>query len=355
MLKTIDRTLTATKKVNELHVESSFRKPAEFEKHQRTWMTWPHREDLYEARLAPMQREYLEIVAAISQFEPVTVVAHPDHAETARARLGNLADVVVMPVDDFWTRDSGPSFVVGQHGELAGVSWHFNAWGGKHAPWDEDNKLAGRILQRENATIRNSWLTCEGGSFALDGEGTLIITETSILNPNRNPGVNKSLAESELKAMLGVEKVVWLPGDPMDKETDGHIDGMCAFVKPGVVLFESNPNPSEPHTRILKENLACLQSQTDAKGRSFKVLPLEEAVDATVTSDIFCRSYINFYIANGGVVVPGYGIASDAKALAAIEAAYPDRKVVMVQVNAIAAGGGAIHCITQEQPVSGRH
>jgi agmatine deiminase len=352
ILKTVERNPATTNRLNEFQDETVFRKPAEFDSHQRTWMIWPHREDLYDVRLAPMQREYLEIVAAISQFEPVAVVAHPDHADAARARLGNLAEVVAMPVDDFWTRDCGPSFVVSDSGELAGVNWHFNAWGGKHAPWDEDNKLAGRILQRENASIRNSWLTCEGGSFALDGEGTLIITETSILNPNRNPGVNKALAESELKAMLGVEKVVWLPGDPMDKETDGHIDGMCAFVKPGVVLFESNPNRSDPHTRILKENLACLRSQTDAKGRDFEVLPLEEAVDATITSNIFCRSYINFYIANGGVIVPGYGIGSDAKALATIQAAYPDRKVVMVQVNAIAAGGGAIHCITQEQPVS---
>lgn len=340
--------------MNGIQVKAGLAKPAEFERHERTWMIWPHRKDLYDARLVPMQIEYLKIVEAISQFEPVTVVAHPDHAETARKRLGNLADVVAMPVDDFWTRDCGPSFLTDGTGKLAGVDWKFNAWGGKHAPWDEDDRLASRILQREGAEIRKSWLTTEGGSFALDGEGTLIITETSVLNPNRNPGVNKTLAESELKAMLGVEKVVWLPGDPMDKETDGHIDGMCAYVRPGVVLFETNLDPADPHARILKENLASLRSQTDAKGRAFEVIPLEEAVEAEVTSNVFCRSYINFYLANGGVIVPGYGIAGDAKALATIQAAYPDRKVVMVQVNAIAAGGGAIHCITQEQPVAVR-
>ncbi len=337
--------------MNGAQTHAAFSKPAEFERHERTWMIWPHREDLYEARLAPMQAEYVKIVEAISQFEPVTVVAHPDHAETARKRLGNLAEVVSLPVDDFWARDCGPSFLTNANGKLAGVDWNFNAWGGKHSPWDEDDRLAARILQREGAEVRKSWLTTEGGSFALDGEGTLIITETSVLNPNRNPGVNKALAESELKAMLGVEKVVWLPGDPMDKETDGHIDGMCAYVRPGVVLFETNPDPTDPHYRITKENLACLLSQTDAKGRAFEVIPLEEAVEAEVTSNIFCRSYINFYVANGGVIVPGYGTAGDKKALATIQAAYPDRKVVMVQVNAIAAGGGAIHCITQEQPV----
>ncbi len=339
--------------MNDFQVESIFRKPAEFDRHERTWMIWPHREDQYEHRLQPMQAEYVKIVEAISQFEPVTVVAHPDHADTARKRIGNLAEIIVMPVDDFWARDCGPSFVRNAEGKLAGVDWRFNSWGGKHSPWEDDDLLASRILKREGADVRKSWLTTEGGSFALDGEGTLIITETSILNPNRNPGVNKALVESELKAMLGVDKVVWLPGDPMDKETDGHIDGMCAFVRPGVVLFETNPDPRDPHSRILKENLACLMGQTDAKGRTFEIIPREEAIEADVTSDVFCRSYINFYIANGGVIVPGYGIPGDAKAMATIQGAYPDRKVVMVQVNAIAAGGGAIHCITQEQPIAG--
>ncbi len=297
-----------------------------------------------------MQREYTEIVGAIAQFEPVTVIAHPDHVEAARRALGNRATVIALPVDDFWARDCGPTFLSKRDGGLAGINWHFNAWGGKHSPFDQDDALAHRIMDIEGAQPHDSWLYCEGGSLTLDGEGTLIVTETSILNPNRNPGVNKSLAESELKAMLGVDKVVWLPGDPMDKETDGHIDGMCTFVRPGVVLFEYNPNQNDPHSRILRENLECLRGQTDAKGRAFEVIPLTEAVAADATSDVFCRSYINFYIANGGVVVPGYGVPSDAEACKVIGAAFPDRTVIMVKVNAIAAGGGAIHCITQEQP-----
>ncbi len=201
--------------------------------------------------------------------------------------------------------------------------------------------------------MQRSWLTCEGGSLCSDGEGTLIVTETSILNPNRNPGVNKALATAELKAMLGVDKVIWLPGDPLDRETDGHIDGMCAYVRPGVVLFETNPDMADPHARILAENLAVLRSETDAKGRSFEVIALQEAIEAEPTSDVFCRSYINFALANGGLIMPAYGTAGDAAARATLQSAYPDRRIVEVDVSDIAPGGGAIHCITQELPSFG--
>ena len=350
MQRHLDRTARRNVEESVARSETAYRRQAEYEAHEATWMIWPHRGDLYGQRLAAMQQEHAAIVGAIAEFEPVHVVAHPDHVDTARLKIGNKARIVALPVDDFWARDCGPTFLTGANGEVAGVSWHFNAWGEKFSPWTEDDKLARRILDLQGLIVRESWLTCEGGSLACDGDGTLIVTETSILNPNRNPGVNKALAESELKAMLGVGKVVWLPGDPMDKATDGHIDGMCCFVRPGTVFFEVNQDPSDPHSRILKENLACLRAQTDARGRAFQIIPLNEAIDAEVTSDMFCRSYINFYLANGGVIVPGYGTSGDLAARDAVAAAFPDRKVVQVQVNAIAAGGGAIHCITQERP-----
>lgn len=337
--------------MNIAHVNRAYRKPGEFEAHARSWMIWPHRGDLYGARLPAIQREFAEVVRAIAKFEPVKVVAHPDHAAAARLKLGDNASVVPLPVDDYWMRDCGPSFVTGTGG-LAGISWRFNAWGEKHEPWDQDDALAERVIDLADGEVRRSWLVCEGGSLALDGQGTLIVTETSILNPNRNPGVSKALAEAELKAMLGAEKVIWLPGDPMDTETDGHIDGICAFARPGTVLFGTNPDPSDPHSRILAENLACLRKETDARGRTFEILPVPEALDADVTSDVFCTSYINFYLVNGGVIVPGYGASGDAEAVRAISVAFPDRKTVQIQVSAIAAGGGAIHCITQEQPAT---
>ena len=327
------------------------RRPGEFEPHAKTWMAWPHRQDLYGARLPDMQRAYADVAAAIAQFEPVSMVVHPDHTQGARAMLADAIEIVALPIDDCWIRDSGPTFLKRSDGGLAGVSWRFNAWGGKHAPFDADDALAGRVLAYGEADIVRSFLHCEGGSLACDGDGTLIVTETSLLHPNRNPGLSKAWVEQELTRMLDVEKVVWLPGDPLDLETDGHVDGMCCFVRPGVVMFEYNPDPTDLHGRILADNLAALKSQTDARGRSFEVIPIPEAYDVEATSAVFARSYINFALTNGGVVMPTFGRPSGDEAKAAVARAFPDRRIVTVDMGAVAPGGGAIHCITQEQPL----
>ena len=313
-------------------------------------MAWPHRKDLYGDRLSLIQRSYANVAHAIARFEPVAMVVDPGHLQDATRLLAPNIEIVSIAIDDAWIRDSGPTFLVHPDGRVGGVSWRFNAWGGKHAPYDADDALAGRVLAHAGAEIAQSFLTCEGGSLTTDGDGTLICTETSILNPNRNPGVSKSWAELELKRMLGIEKVVWLPGDPFDKETDGHIDGMCCSLGPGKVLFEVNPDPSDPHGRILADNLAALTAQTDARGRSFEVLTIEEAAAATATSDVFCRSYINFYKANGAIVLPVYGLPSDDRAADSIRRAYPNFPIERVDVSDIAPGGGSIHCITQEEP-----
>jgi len=327
------------------------RRPGEFEPHAKTWMAWPHRKDLYGDRLPAMQRAYADVAHAIAGFEPVSMVAHPQYAADARAYLGEGIEVVEIPIDDCWIRDSGPTFLKRADGGLAGVSWRFNAWGGKHTPFDADDALAGRLLAHEGAEIAKSFIHCEGGSLACDGDGTLIATETSLLHPNRNPGLSKAWVEQELLRMLGLEKVVWLPGDPLDLETDGHVDGMCCFVRPGVVMFEYNPDPTDLHGRILADNLAALRSQTDARGRSFEVIPIPEAYDVETTSEIFARSYINFALTNGGVVMPTFGRSSSEEAKAAVAIAFPDRRIVTVDVGAVVPAGGAIHCITQEQPL----
>ncbi|EYR79146.1 agmatine deiminase family protein [Shinella sp. 838] len=331
--------------------QMKLRRPGEFEPHAKTWMAWPHRQDLYGPRLADMQRAYADVAKAIAQFEPVSMVAHPEHTKSARTLLGDGIEIVALPIDDCWIRDSGPTFLKRADGGLAGVSWRFNAWGRKHEPFDADDALAGRVLAYEEAEMFRSFLHCEGGSLACDGDGTLIVTETSLLHPNRNPGLSKAWVEQELLRMLDVEKVVWLPGDPLDLETDGHVDGMCCFVRPGVVMFEYNPDPADLHGRILADNLVALKSQTDARGRSFEVIPIPEAYDVEATSEVFARSYINFALANGGVVMPTFGRPSGEEAKAAVAKAFPDRRIVTVDVGAVVPAGGAIHCITQEQPL----
>ncbi len=327
-----------------------FRMPGPGHPHRRTWMAWPHRQDLYGDGLAQTQRSYAEVAHAISRFEPVAMVVHPAHLDSAKRHLAPNIEIVPIAIDDAWIRDSGPTFLVHADGRVGGVSWRFNAWGGKHAPCDADDALADQLLAHTESELAQSFLTCEGGSLTTDGDGTLICTETSILNPNRNPGVSKAWAELELKRMLGIEKVVWLPGDPFDKETDGHIDGMCCSLGPGKVLFEVNRDPADPHARILADNLAALTAQTDARGRPFEVVTIEEASEAAATSDVFCKSYINFYKANGGIVLPVYGLPSDDRAAESIRRAFPNFPIERVDVSAIAPGGGSIHCITQEEP-----
>ena len=342
--------IRTAKKMQGTPAALGFRMPGPERAHRRTWMAWPHRVDLYGESLPDIQRSYADVARAISRFEPVAMVVHPDHVEGAKRLLGPNIEIVPVPIDDAWIRDSGPTFLVHPDGRVGGVSWRFNAWGGKHAPCDADDALAGHVLAHAETEMAQSFLTCEGGSLTTDGDGTLICTETSILNPNRNPGVSKAWAELELKRMLGIEKVVWLPGDPFDKETDGHIDGMCCALGPGKVLFEVNRDPADPHARILADNLAALNAQTDARGRKFEVLTIEEAAEATATSDVFCRSYINFYKANGGIVLPVYGLPSDDRAAESLRAAFPNYPIERVDVSAIAPGGGSIHCITQEEP-----
>ena len=157
-------------------------------------------------------------------------------------------------------------------------------------------------------------------------------------------------ADEELKRSLGVENVIWLPGDYGELETDGHVDGIACFVRPGVILYETNPDPSDPHTAVLKENLAALRHARDTNGRPFELVPMEEAMDAEIVGDVFCRSYVNFYIANGGIIAPSYGIAQDEKIRDQLLELFPGRAVEMVDLNPIAPGGGGIHCITQQQP-----
>jgi agmatine deiminase len=323
--------------------------PAEWAPHARCWMAWPRRAELWLEHLEGARKDYARVARAIAAYEPLTMIADPADAAEARQRCGPSIEIVSMPIDDSWLRDSAPTFVVNPAGERAAAAFSFNAWGNKYHPHDLDATLGSRIGELAGFPVYRSELVVEGGGFLSDGEGTLITAETCVLNDNRNPGWSKAEAEAELRAMLGVEKVIWLPGDVMDTETDGHVDGYLAYVKPATVLCEVVADPADPRYPIMAENRRVLETETDARGRRFNLLPIAEAPRSAVPEDS-CRSYVNFYIANGAIIAPAYGLSEDDAVVETLRLAYPERSIVPVALKDLFRGGGGIHCITQQQP-----
>ncbi|MDH6109337.1 agmatine deiminase [Kitasatospora sp. MAP12-15] len=332
----------------------TFRMPAEWTEHERCLMAWPTRRELWDETYDEAKREYAQVARAIAEFEPVTMVAVPGLGAEARELCGEGVEVVELPIDDSWFRDSGPIFVLGPDGERAGVDFRFNAWGGKHHPYDTDDRIAALLLERAGIRRIGSDMILEGGAITVDGEGTLITTEQCLLHPNRNPGMSKAEIEAELVARLGVSTVIWLPyGGLEDTETDGHVDGVCAFVAPGTVVVQLPSDPAHPDYQRMRANRAVLEAATDAQGRSLRIIDLPRSSFVDVNGKRTEVGYLNFYLANGGVVVPTADTPADEGALAVLAQALPGRKVVGVRTRVIAYGGGGVHCITQQVPAAG--
>ncbi|MFD3779885.1 agmatine/peptidylarginine deiminase [Streptomyces sp. NPDC058612] len=334
---------------------AEYRMPAEWTAHEGCLMAWPTREELWGSVLAEVKEEYADVARAIAAFEPVTMVAPPGHGEDARAHCGDDAAITVIevPIDDSWFRDSAPLFVLDGNGNRAGVDFRFNAWGGKHSPFDADDRVSALLLEHLGVDRIASDMILEGGAITVDGEGTLITTEQCLLHPNRNPGMSRDEIEAELKARLGVTKVIWLPyGGLLDTETDGHVDGVCAFAAPGTVVVSLPDNPNHPDYARMRANRAVIEAATDARGRRLEIIDVPQTAFGEVADGEIEVSYLNYYVANGGVVVPVAGLAQDEDALAVIATAYPGRKVVGVRALAIASGGGGVHCITQQIPAA---
>ncbi len=332
-------------------LEAGFRMPAEWERHAGWWMAWPERPDLWGESVPETQRAYARVARAIAAFEPVTMIASPGGVSEAAKLCGPFVDTLALPIDDAWLRDTGPAFLVRDDGARAASAWHFNGWGGSFPRFEQDAELAKRLCEHLGLPLRHADLRLEGGAVSVDGEGTILTTESCVLHPNRNPGMTRLEAERELCHALGASKVIWLPGELSDGDcTDGHIDGLACFARPGLVLLETLTDPASERSKILRENRRALQGATDARGRELEIIEMEDAWQAENRGDTFCISYINFYVANGGVVMPAYDAPGDEPARRIIEKAFPSRHVVQVDVRDIAIGGGGIHCITQQQP-----
>jgi agmatine deiminase len=277
------------------------------------------------------------------------MLAPSDFTDEAAVMCGPEIEIIPWELDDSWMRDIGPNFLK-KNDETAVSVFHFNAWGRKYQKYRKDAALGHRMAEALGIRCFTSPIYMEGGGICTDGEGTLLTTEQCILNGNRNPGISKTEAEHELRHALGVEKVIWLPGDPEDHETDGHVDGLACFIRPGAVLVAVDPDRSNERHETLMKNVRALGRATDARGRQLEIHYIEEANELDSIDDRFCWSYINFYIANGGIVMPSFGIPADERAGAVLESCFPDRKIIQVDVKGLATGGGGIHCITQQQP-----
>ena len=326
-----------------------FTMPAEWSAHECTWMMWPTRAEVWQDFEATIV-SFVHIAQTIRRFEPVKIAVSAQHEKLARQKLGAEFEYFVHPIDDSWARDAGPNFLLNGKGQLAASKWQFNAWGGKYHPYDSDMQAGVAIAESATSTVFRSNLTAEGGGISVDGEGTVITTRSCFPHTNRNPGWTEREIEDELKASLGAEKIIWLPGNDDETETNGHVDGIAMFVKPGVVVMETSFDPAHPWYDILQENIEVMRGQTDAKGREIDIILIEDGFGCAKFGDKFCTSYINSYIVNGAVIMPKYGIAADDRARDVFAKIYPDREIVMINIDGIAVGGGGIHCITQQQP-----
>ncbi|MFE0753387.1 agmatine deiminase [Inquilinus sp. NPDC058860] len=326
--------------------------PAEWEPHSRCWMAWPCRDEVWGEQMDAARTAYADVAQAIAEFEPVTMVCNPADVAEASLILGNGTpiDVVSMEIDDSWLRDSGPTFLLDRSGHLAGAHWRFNAWGQKYQPYSRDAVVAKRILKHVGARRFRAPFVLEGGAVHVDGEGTVLATEQCLLNPNRNPDVTKAQVEQNLREWLGISTVIWLPEGIEDDETDGHVDEIACFVRPGVVLALSTDDKSDGNFDTLQTNLDILRSAKDAKGRPLQVIEVPQPARQEHRGKRLSLSYVNFYIANGGVVMPAFDVAEDERAFRIIRDAFPNRRVVQVHARDIFLGGGGIHCITQQQP-----
>jgi agmatine deiminase len=321
------------------------RTPAEWEPHALTLMGWPCRAELWGDCIARARADYAEIANAIAAFEPVTMIANPGaDAQAARAACSAAVDVVEFGLDDSWLRDSGPIYTYGGDGERIAVHFRFNGWGGKFAPWECDAALGGLIARHLGDRVVESELVLEGGSILTDGQGTLLTTEQCLLHPSRNPSWSRGQIEEELRSRLGVERFVWLGlGLLEDRDTDGHIDLIAAFTRPGHVLLQTVPDDN-PNYEHCQENRARLQA-AGIGVTELPFLPYDDVAGRTVAA-----GYLNLYICNRAVIVPTSGAQTDEQALAVIAAEYPGREIVGVPGLVIAYGGGGPHCITQQVP-----
>ncbi|PKM52231.1 MAG: agmatine deiminase [Firmicutes bacterium HGW-Firmicutes-7] len=359
--------------INSTPKKDGFRMPAEFEVQKQVFLLWPERKDVWHHSAQKAQKVFVEVAHAIGKFEEVTVGVSEEHYEDALNKLGSKVRTIIMPHDDVWTRDVGPTFVINDRGETRGIDWKFNAWGGidegAYYPWDKDERVASSIIALEGVKgYHTEDFVLEGGSIHVDGEGTLLTTKECLLNNNRNPHLTQVEIEDYLRSYLSVEKIIWLDRGLFNDETDGHIDNICCFARPGEVILSWTDDVNNDNYHICRSAYEVLKGSIDAKGRTIKVHKLELPQPIFITKEeddgiIYSKdakrfsideplpaSYVNFLFCNNSIIVPIFNDPKDELALQTLKNIFPEREIVPIYSREIILGGGNIHCISQQQP-----
>lgn len=333
---------------------SVWRMPDEGEPHRATWMSFGASEAIWGRQLLAGVRGNLALIAkAVAAYEPVHMLVRAEEQELAAKLCGPSVNLHVQALDDLWMRDSGAVFVQGRGQERGAVDFNFNGWGNKQA-FQRDAKVAAMMAAKTSAPLIKTSLVLEGGGIEVDGAGTALITESCVLNANRNPGLSKQACEAELLRVLGIQKVIWLPGIAGRDITDGHTDFYARFAGPGVVVAGLDDDPSSYDYAVTRKHLEILRQSKDAQGRALKVVVMSgpASVRRQYENDAFAAGYINFYVCNGAVIAPEFGdLQADRNCRDLLRDLFPKREIVQLNIDAIAAGGGGIHCTTQQQGV----
>ncbi len=334
--------------------------PAEWVRHEATWVAWPSHADLWQENLAPARASFARLVAAIAEGETAEVLVPDEEQEQAARRalaVGRARDRVRfhrVPFGDIWLRDTAPIFLEGPDRQQATVRFAFNGWGGKYV-LEHDALVAERIEALAGRAGRTRAFALpfvlEGGAVEVDGEGSVLTTRQCLLNPNRNPAMGRDEVERAVSGALGAEKVLWLGDGLINDHTDGHVDTVARFVRPGVVAAMEPRTSDDPNREVLRALLRELGALVDARGRRLEVVTLPSPGRVLDPEGrVMPASYVNFYVANAAVVVPTYGSPFDDEAVERVGALFPGRRTMGVDARAVLSGGGAFHCITQQQP-----
>jgi len=338
-----------------------FRVPAEWERQEAIWLSWPINRDTWPGHFEPIPEKFAEIAATISRFQIVRINAEAKlHREitrllnSARADLGQV-ELFDHPINDSWCRDHGPIFVKNDEtGEVAITDWQYNAWGEKYPPFDKDNEIPKRIADALGMRRFEMSMVLEGGAIEVDGAGQLLTTESCLLNENRNPELSRDEIEQNLRDGLGVDRILWLRDGIIGDDTDGHIDDLTRFYRPDAFVTVVEENESDENYAILRENLERLQSFRTRDGRPYEIQTLPMPAPVYCDGERLPASYANYLLINGVVLLPVFRQPEfDGRAEEVLQGCFPDRKVIPIDCVDLVLGLGTLHCISQQQPAAG--